>query len=428
MLDSPVLLLEGPRSVGKSTLLRQIADSSGGRLVDLDDPATRAAALANASLLLGGEETVCIDEYQKAPHVLDVIKSELNIRTSPGRFVLAGSARHDALPSTAQALTGRLSRLPVYPLSQGELAGVHEDFLVRALRDPTTLVTSQVSSTSRDEYITRICAGGFPLAIAASTSQSRQRWFDDYAKLTLERDVRELSKLRQGQQLANLFTRLAGQTAQVLNVEGAARDIGLAPSTAQNYTVLLEKVFLIYRLEAWGRTLSARSAALPKIHVVDSGVAARLLRLTPAKLAARLLRLTPAKLAARLLRLTPAKLAARDPSALTELGHLLETFAVGELIKQASWAPEVAGLGHWRTRDDHEVDLVVERDDGGVVGFEIKTGDSVPGKELRGLRLLRDKLGSGFVAGFARYLGKRTYSPEDRLHVVPLDRMWTPSP
>lgn len=404
MLDTPVLLLEGPRSVGKSTLLRQIADSSGGRLVDLDDPATRAAALANASLLLGGEETVCIDEYQKAPHVLDVIKSELNIRTSPGRFVLAGSARHDALPSTAQALTGRLSRLPVYPLSQGEIAGVREDFLVRALRDPTTLVTSQVSSTSRDEYITRICAGGFPLALAASTSQSRQRWFDDYVKLTLERDVRELSKLRQGQQLANLLARLASQTAQVLNVEGAARDIGLAPSTAENYTALLEKVFLIYRLDAWGRTLSARSAALPKIHVVDSGVAARLLRLTP------------------------AELAARDPSALTELGHLLETFAVGELIKQASWAPEVAGLGHWRTRDDHEVDLVVERDDGGVVGFEIKTGDSVPGKELGGLRLLRDKLGSGFVAGFALHLGQRTYSPEDRLHVVPLDRLWTPSP
>lgn len=404
MLDTPVLLLEGPRSVGKSTLLRQIADSCGGRLVDLDDPATRAAALANASLLLGGEETVCIDEYQKVPHVLDVIKSELNVRTSPGRFVLAGSARHDALPATSQALTGRLSRLPVYPLSQGELAGVHEDFLVRALRDPTVLVTPNVSTTSRDEYITRVCAGGFPLAIAATTNQGRQRWFDDYVKLTLERDVRELSKLRQGQQLANLFARIGGQTAQVLNVEGAARDVGLAPSTAENYTTLLEKVFLIYRLEAWGRTLSARSAALPKVHVVDSGVAARLLRLTP------------------------AKLAARDPAALTELGHLLETFAVGELIKQASWTAEVAGLGHWRTRDGVEVDLVIERDDGGVVGFEIKTGDSVPGTELKGLRLLRDKLGSSFVAGFALYLGKRSYSPEDRLHVVPLDRVWAAPP
>ena len=76
----PVLLLEGPRSVGKSTLLRQVADSSGGRLVSLDDRARRSAALANASLLLGGEETVCIDEYQKAPHILNVIKAELTVQ------------------------------------------------------------------------------------------------------------------------------------------------------------------------------------------------------------------------------------------------------------------------------------------------------------------------------------------------------------
>lgn len=404
MLDTPVLLLEGPHSVGKSTLLRQIADACGGRLVDLDDPTTRAAALANADLLLGGEETVCVDEYQKAPHVLDVIKSELNVRTTPGRFVLAGSARHDALPATAQSLTGRLSRLPVYPLSQGELLGVREDFLERALADPASLVAPRISPTSRDEYIATVCAGGLPLAIAATTTQGRQRWFDDYVKLTLERDVRELSKLRQGQQLANLLGRLAGQTAQVLNVEGAARDVGLAASTAENYAALLEKVFLIYRLEAWGRTLSARSAALPKIHVVDSGVAARLMRLTP------------------------AKLASRDPTALTELGHLLETFAVGELMKQASWTAEIAGLGHWRTRDGAEVDLVVERDDGGVVGFEITTGGSVPGQELRGLRLLRDKLGSRFVAGLVLYLGNRTYTPEDRIHVVPLDRVWHPAP
>jgi uncharacterized protein len=371
--------------------------------VDLDDPTTRAAVVADASLLVGGDGPVFIDEYQKEPQILDAIKAELNAHTSPGRFVLAGSARHDALPAAAQALTGRLSRLPVYPLSQGELAEVHEDFLTCALSSPTELVTTRVSTTLRDEYIARMCTGGFPLAIAA-TDRGRQRWFDDYVKLTLERDVRELSKLRQGPQLANLLRRLAGQTAQILNIKTAAEGIGLATTTAESYAALLEKVFLVSLLEGWGRTLSSRSAVLPKIHVVDSGVAARLLRLTP------------------------AKLAARDPAALTELGHLLESFAVGEILKQASWSDEVAGFGHWRTYDHDEVDLVVERADGGVVGFEIKAGASVPTTELKGLRLLRDKLGASFVAGFALYLGKRSYTPEDRLHVVPLDSLWTPHP
>jgi len=168
--------------------------------------------------------------------------------------------------------------------------------------------------------------------------------------LSLERDVRELSRLRQGHLLEGLLERLAGQTAQVLNVEHAARTAGLDKATTDSYISLLEKVFLMHRLPAWGKTLTARSAASPKIHVVDSAIAARLLRLTP------------------------EKLSTLDPTAQTELGHLLETFAGGELLKQASWCADVSGVGHWRTHDHLEVDLLIELDDGGVFGFEVKSG------------------------------------------------------
>jgi predicted AAA+ superfamily ATPase len=404
MADDPVVLLEGPRTVGKSTLLKEVTTACGGRLLDLDDPATRDAVAADPARFVGGEQPVCIDEYQKAPLVLDAIKAELNKVTRPGRFVLTGSARHDALPPAAQALTGRLSRLPVYPLSQGELRNVRERFLDTVLRNPSEAVTGNVSATTRDDYISRLCCGGFPLALAASTDRARKRWIDEYVKLTLERDVRELSRLRQGHLLGTLLGRLAGQTAQVLNIEKAARDVGLDKATTDSYVSLLEKVFLIHRLPAGGKTLTARSAATPKIHVLDSGVAARLLRVTP------------------------EKLATLDPTAQTELGHLLETFAVGELLKQSSWNEDVAGVGHWRTHDHDEVDLVVELDDGGVVGFEVKAGGRVPGGELKPLKKLRDAVGRNFLGGFALYLGSRSYTYEARLHVVPLDRLWSPAP
>lgn len=306
MADDPVVLLEGPRSVGKSTLLKEVTAACGGRLLDLDDPATRDAVTAD-----------------------------------PARFV-AGD-------------------------------------------------------------ISQICRGGFPLAIAASSERARKRWIDEYVRLTLERDVRELSRLRQGHLLGTLLGRLAGQTAQVLNIEKAARDVGLDRATTESYVSLLEKVFLIHRLPAWGKTLTARSAATPKIHVLDSAVAARLLRLTP------------------------DKLSTLDPTAQTEFGHLLETFAVGELLKHASWNDDIAGVGHWRTHDGDEVDFVAELDDGGVVGFEVKTGSRVLGGDLRPLRKLRDAVGQNFVAGFALYLGERSYTYDDRLHVVPLDRLWRPS-
>ena len=87
----------------------------GARMIDLDDVATRDAVAADPATFVAGDRTVCIDEYQKAPVVLDAIKAELNRGSGPGRFVLTGSTRHDALPAAAQALTGRLSRLPIYP-------------------------------------------------------------------------------------------------------------------------------------------------------------------------------------------------------------------------------------------------------------------------------------------------------------------------
>jgi uncharacterized protein len=287
----------------------------------------------------------------------------------------------------------------VLPLSQGEIGGVHETFLADLLRGDSTPPEGR-SRTTRDEYIDRVVAGGFPLALQREPA-ARNRWFDDYTRLTLERDVRDLSNLRRGAALPALTNRLAGQTAQVLNITAAASDVGLDRTTADSYIRLLEAVFLLYRLPAWGATLTSRSRSSPKIHMLDSGVAARLLRLTP------------------------AKLAERTASALTEFGHLLETFAVGELLKQASWLDDVAVAGHWRTHDDDEVDLVIERDDGAIVAFEIKAASRVPGDEMRGLRRIREAAKDSFLAGVVLYLGERSYTYEDRLHVVPVDRLWS---
>jgi predicted AAA+ superfamily ATPase len=120
VVDEPVIALHGPRSVGKSTLLRSFAVGRGSDVIDLDDPGTLEAVLANTALAASGPTPLCIDEYQKALDILDAIKARLNREGSlPGTAVLTGSTRHDAIPRTAQALTGRLHVLTILPLSQG---------------------------------------------------------------------------------------------------------------------------------------------------------------------------------------------------------------------------------------------------------------------------------------------------------------------
>ncbi|MHB8874405.1 MAG: ATP-binding protein [Myxococcaceae bacterium] len=403
--DEPAIALQGPRSVGKSTLLRQVASAARQPVIDLDDPATRDAVRSDPSLFARAHAPVCIDEFQHVPEILDAIKAELNKRLEPGRFVLTGSTRYAGIPRAAQSLTGRLHTVTVWPLSQGELAGVDEDFMAVLLEEPERLLASQGPAASREEYVERALAGGFPLALQRATSNVRARWFDDYVRLVIERDVLELSRIRQREWLPRLLLRLASQTGQLLNIATAAQAIGLERSTAENYTQLLEAVFLLHRIPAWGRTLRARAVASPKVYLIDSG------------------------LAARLLGLSEVKLARLEPAAIAQFGHLLETFTIDEALKQLSWLEEApSAVGHWRTHDGDEVDLVVERADGTLVGLEVKAAGRVVPEDTRGLCKLRDALGKSFLAGVVLYTGEHAYSMGDRIYAAPVDHLWRRHP
>jgi predicted AAA+ superfamily ATPase len=220
---------------------------------------------------------VCIDGFRHVPDILDALKAELNRELRPGRFVITGSTRHDALPLAAQAPTGRPHVLTPWPFSQGEIDGVREEFVGRLMADPAAAIaaaaSAPVSETPREEYATRLVRGGFPLAVPRSEA-SRARRFDDHIRLCLERDVRDLRRLRQRARPPGLLEALAGQAAQVLNMAAAARRAGLDERTGEEYARLLEAVFLIHRVPAWGTTLRARGGARPEVHLVDSGVAA----------------------------------------------------------------------------------------------------------------------------------------------------------
>lgn len=399
LTEEPVVVLNGPRTVGKSTLLRQLGSQLGRPVIDCDDPAVRAAVRNDPNGFVDGAEIVLIDEYQHVPELLDAIKAELNRDLRPGRYVLAGSTRYATLPEAGQALTGRVDIIPVLPLSQGEIDGVREGFVHGLLSGAGPETVAPPSATHRDEYVRRTAAGGMPVALRRPAGSSRSRWFSNYVNLVLDRDVAELSRIRQRDMLPRLLRQLAAQSGQVLNMAAAGQAVGLEKSTAENYVKLLEAVFLIHRLPAWGTTLGSRIARQPKVHLVDSGVASWLLNLTP------------------------AKIAQSDPAALTEYGHLLETFAVGEILKQVSWwdAPVIAG--HFRTGAGLEVDLVLERDDGQVIAFEVKAGSRIHGEDLRGIQALKGKLGQRLAAAIVLYTGAQSYSHEG-ITVLPLDRLW----
>lgn len=400
LAEEPVVILNGPRTVGKSTLLSQLGEQLGRTVIDCDDPATRSAVQNDPARFVESAEPVLIDEYQHVPELLDAIKAQLNRDLRPGRYVLAGSTRYTTVPQAGQALTGRVDIIPVLPLSQGEIDDVRETFVARLLKGAGVAMASSQASASREEYAVRASSGGMPVALRRPPGRSRSRWFSNYVNLVIDKDVLDISRVRQREMLPRLLGQVAARSGQVLNMAAISGTIGLEKSTTENYIKLLEAVFLIHRLPAWGTTLGSRVTKHPKVHLVDTGAMAWLLNLTP------------------------QKIAQATPAALTEYGHLLETFAVGEILKQASWSDAPVASGHFRTEAGEEVDLVLERDDGQVLAFEIKAGSRISGDDLRGLRQLKERLGTQLAEAIILHTGIHAYMHDEWITVLPLDRLW----
>lgn len=267
--EEPVVVLTGARTVGKSTLLAACGLAHDVPVLDLDDLETRRAVHADPGLFVDAARPrpVCVDEFQHELGLLDAIKAELNRGLEAGRYLLTGSTRYSTLPGASQSLTGRAHVMTMWPLSQGELIGVRETALDLLMSEPAALVTGTPSTTQRSDYEKNILAGGFPIAVARSAGAGRNRWFRDFVDMVIQRDVLEIRKVRQRQVMPQVLRRLAGQTGQVLNISTVASALQLDASLTGDLIGLLESVFLVHRLESFGRTLSSRVGRSPKVHL-----------------------------------------------------------------------------------------------------------------------------------------------------------------
>lgn len=399
LTTDPVVLIEGPRSVGKSTLLGELAQKQDTTVLDFDSDEVRLAVQADPAFFLSAASPVFIDEYQKFPEVLQRIKAALNQHSEPGMFILAGSTNFLSLPKGAQALTGRLGRLRVDPLSQAEIESV-EPPSIQQLVDIDWLRRMNIGETQRENYTQRVLRGGFPIALQRAAEFTRSRWVDDYLEVVLTRDIPEIAGVRNLAALRKVLNLMATRNGQVLNLESIAQAAEISRLTAENYVELLKMVFLGSELAAWGSTLGSRVTKRPKYHITDSLIAARLLRVTA------------------------DQLNQREPSVMTQFGSLLESFAVGELRRLASFEDRLQDFGHWRDPERAEVDLVVEDESGTVRAFEVKASSSISPSDGQNLNKLRERLGSKFAGGAVLHLGQYAYPLNGNILAVPLDALW----
>jgi predicted AAA+ superfamily ATPase len=392
--DTRVVAVNGARQAGKSTMARLVAARFGGSVVRLlDDPATLLAARTDPTGFVDHDGLLVIDEIQLVPDLLRPMKATVDTDTRPGRFLLTGSARVLALRDLPDALPGRMEIVELWPFSQGELDGAPDGFVDAAFTYGTKL--SRTSLLRRRDYLERIVRGGFPEAVRRAPRR-RAAFFDSYLSTLIERDIMELAAIERRGQLHRLLNLLAGRVGGLLVPASLASQSGIPRTTLVRYLDLLAAAFLIKVIPAWSTNQTHRAVGTPKLAFVDSGIAAHLIGQDV------------------------TRLAAPDGAA----GSIVENFVLMELARQLSWSIERVRLYHYRTKDQVEVDAVLETADGRVVGIEVKAGATVRAEDLAGLRHLATALGPRFVAGFVLYTGQQTLPFGDRFRALPIDALW----
>jgi predicted AAA+ superfamily ATPase len=392
--DSPAVLIHGPRQSGKTTLARTVGEARGYRYVSFDDEAIRAAAGGDPVGFVGAlPARTILDEVQRVPEIFSSLKAAIDRRRTAGRFILTGSANVLFVPALADSLAGRMAILRLHPLAQSEIEGSRPRFLDALFRGG---FKAGIAERLGGGLAERIAAGGYPAALARRAPARRRAWYRDYVETQIQRDVRDLSRIRSLDTLPKLLALAAAQTARLVNVADLAAPFELTRQTIHEHVTLLERVFLLEQLPSWHTNRLSRLVKRPKLHAGDTGVACALLGVDAARLAAD-----------------------RET-----LGSMLETFVLQELRRQASWRPDPLGFFHFRDRDGFEVDIVLEQGQAAVAGVEVKAGATVNEADFRGLRKLRDAAGKRFAAGVVLYDGTATVSFGGGLFAVPVRKLW----
>lgn len=392
--DTPVVLIVGPRRAGKTTLVRNM-EPSNRSYITLDDQTVLDAARADPVGFIRGLDRATIDEVQRAPELLLAIKKSVDDDYRSGRFLLTGSANVLTLPKLADSLAGRMETIRMLPLARAEIDGAVPAFLENLFRGQFPACPD---ATLGDDLVRLVLLGGFPEAIGRATERRRQDWARSYLTSVLTRDLRDVADIEKLTELPKFVRLLAEYSGQLVNYSQFGSAINVSHKTGQRYVGLLEQVFLVATLQPWYTNALKRIVKTAKLHFLDTGLLAATRGLTFDKVKA-------------------------DRGL---FGALLETFVFSEVLKLMTASDMRLSPYHFRDQQMREVDIVLERDDGMIVGIEIKASATVRSSDFGGLRTLAEACGNRFAYGVVLYDSDSVVPFSERLAAVPLSSLWQP--
>lgn len=382
--------LTGSRQVGKSTLAEMV-ERSNCRRYTLDVKKIRDVAANDPYGFVKhtSGETLIIDEIQKVPELLDAIKVILDKDDSRGQYLLTGSSNLHFAKAIKDSLAGRLGRIRLRPLAFGEINGHGPTFITKAF---TRELEHAYSDIDKREIIQICFRGGYPEAFTLD-ARERKSWFRDYLDDILNKDVRDIAEIRKVDILKAIALWLLANSAQFFSLEELAAKAGISKVTAENYLEALQALYLFDRIPAWSKNDYDQLGKRPKWIAGDTGMMASLLG-------------------------WDAEETYFDDK---RNGKLIESWVYQQLAAQAE-ATGLYEISHYRDNKKREIDFMVERDDGALLGIEVKAGNVSQG-DFTHLKWFANNLAKTPFTGIVLYSGKDVLRYGEGLYAVPLSAL-----
>lgn len=367
-----VVLVTGPRQVGKTTMMKKLMEGTDRKYVTLDDIAIRALAKNDPKTFIETySPPVFIDEVQYAPELFNYIKMEVDERQRNGDYWLSGSQIFRLMRGVSESLAGRVGLLDLFPLSQNEIYNHKKCMPLETDFNHLKERAEKIPDAAPLDIFTRIYNGGMPQVIAEGTD-SRDRFYESYIRTYLERDVRDLSGDIDVLKFHRFMVATAARTANLINFKAIADDAEIGQVTVKNWLNIMETLGLIFYLHPYSNNLLKRTIKSPKLYLYDSGLVAYLTRWNSVE-------------------------ALMNGA---QSGALLENFVISEVAKGYYNSGETPYLYYFRDKDNKEIDLLWEAN-GTLYPLEIKKTGSPDVRLTKVFNLLEKSgktLGTGGIA------------------------------
>ena len=392
---SPVVLLIGARQTGKTTLVKEVGKKNNYHYVTFDDVRFLDVAQKDPMGFIAGlSKPVILDEIQRVPELFLAIKHDVDQHRNPGCYILTGSANPLLIPRLGDSLTGRMEILTLYPFSQGELIN-HVDRFIDIVWQDNILTDIPCFQVSRDNLFEKMICGGYPVVQPLSWVDT-EVWFDNYIITILRKDIFDLTHIEGFAAIPKLLQILAVHAGSLVNISEISRQTRIPISTLNRYIILLETLFMLFFQPAWHANSIRRTVKAPKSYLVDSGLLSWLLMINPNNFLQH-----------------------------QYMGHVIENFVITELRKQATWNDVRVSFSHFRTATGVEVDIIIERADGKIIGVEVKGSSHVDSRDAKSLLYLKEYAKNKWHRGFVLYTGDISIPLADTIMALPISALWS---